>query len=376
MKENRYLLFAYYIAFFIPLFCPAQNKINCLSRQYVIEGAQQANQSYAFSELAYYENNQFRALKNIDSALLYIEQALVSIDSAIVLAADTELLALEYANRAKKFAMRSYKLYNAYKQTANYNLKQDQAKQALFYAANATTDAYHASFYFKNCKEVKEEKPSEVIAPPAPKQLTKLDVDQALFALLNLHLNEKTEEHKKEVSKLSEELKAAKDPVKAEKIKEELKLKEKQEAELTLRNKHAQERLNDINIQIDERDKNKNTVVQPEETVFSKSMTKPADEWNKQVVLNADLPMGLVYQVQVGVYKNNIMPEIFKGLTPIFGKTVPGGTSYATGMFEKAADAEQAKTYVKSIGLTDAFIVAYHNRTKITLAEALKLEKK
>ena len=374
MKKHTYLFWVYYSVFFISAVCHSQNKINCLSREYIIDGAQLANQSYTFSKLSYFINNKSLVAKNVDSALVYMEQSISAIDSAIILASDSELMALDYANIAKKFAIRSYKLLKGYVQVANSNVKQDMVKQATFYAANAVTDAYHASFYFKNCQSEPQKK--DTVVNEIPKQLTKLDVDQALFALLNEHLNEKTEDHKKEILKLKEELKTTKDPIRTKKIEEELKVIEKQEAELSLKNKNAKEKLNVINTQIIERDKSTGTAIKTEETVFSKSMKRPADEWNKQVLLDSELPMGLLYQVQVGVYKNTIMPEIFKGLTPIFGKTVPGGVSYSTGMFEKATDAEQAKVYVKSMGLTDAFVVAYYNKKKITLSEAAKLEKK
>jgi hypothetical protein len=87
--------------------------------------------------------------------------------------------------------------------------------------------------------------------------------------------------------------------------------------------------------------------------------------------------MGLIYQIQIGYYKNLIVSEVFRGLTPIMGKTMPnGGVTYAIGMFEKSADAQQAKTYVKSLGLTDAFIIVSYNGKRITLAEAARLEKK
>ena len=359
--------------FYLPFIGFSQSKENCRSREYVILGAQLANQSYTFSKLSYFVNSQTLAARNIDSSIFYIQQSIMAIDSAIILAADSELMALDYSNIAKKFANRSYRLLNACKQTNNINIRLDYAKQATFYSANAVTDAYHASFYFKDCK-IKEEKKDTT--PPAPKQLTKLDVDQALFTLLNQHLTEKTEDHKKQLEKLSQELKTNKDPAKAVKIKADIKKIETEDAALALKNKNAKEKLNTINTQIDDRDKNKNTTIVPEETVFSKSMKKPADEWNKPVLLDTELPMGLIYQVQIGVYKNGIAPEYFKGLTPIFAKTVPGGVSYSTGMFELIADATQAKAYVKSIGLVDAFIVAYFNRKKISLTEAAKLEKK
>lgn len=359
--------------FYLNLAGFSQNKDNCRSREYAILGAQLANQSYTFSKLSYFVNNKILATRNVDSSIFYIQQSIMAIDSAIILAFDSELMALDYSNIAKKFANRSYKLLNACLQTNDINARLDYAKQATFYSANAVTDAYHASFYFKDCK-VKEVKKDTT--PPAPKQLTKLDVDQALFTLLNQHLVEKTEDHKKQMEKLSQDLKVSKDPSKSTKIKEEIKKIETEEASLASKNKNAQEKLKTINTQIDDRDKNINTTILPEETVFSKSMKKPADEWNKPVLLDTELPMGLIYQVQIGVYKNGIAPEYFKGLTPVFAKTVPGGVSYSTGMFEVVADANQAKAYVKSIGLVDAFIVAYFNRKKISLVEAAKLEKK
>jgi hypothetical protein len=378
MQKHLYLFIASFIALFIHFNGYSQSKNECLSRQFVIDGAQLANQSYTFSKLSYFVSSKNLAEKNIDSAIIYIEQSITAIDSAIILATDSELMALDYANIAKKFATRSYKLLKTWQQTTDIALKKDLAKQATFYAANAVTDAYHASFYFKNCK-VKEEKKNiaEAIPLTAAKQPTKLDVDQNLFALLGEGLHQKTEEDRKEILKLEEELKTEKDPVKIAKIKTEIKKLENEETALAAKDKNAKAKLDSINAQIDRRDKNKETSTKPDETVFSKSMKRPADQWDKDVLLDAELPMGLVYQVQIGFYKMLNASEIFRGLTPIMGKTMPnGGISYSIGMFEKVADAKQARDYVKSIGLTDAFVIASYDRKKITIAEAAKLEKK
>jgi len=367
---------ACYIVFLIPFTGFSQKKDNCLSREYVIEGAQLANQSYTFSKLAYFVNSQNLAIKNVDSALIYIQQAIIRIDSAIVLASDSELMAKDYATIAKKYAMRSYKLLKRYVEETNINTKYDLAKQATFLSSNATVEAYHSSFYFKNCNQQKEEK-KDTVTNTIPKQVTKLDIDQTLFAMLDEKLHQKTEEDKKEVSKLTEELKTVKDPAKTGKIKEEIKKLEKEEAQLQQKDKNAKVKLDSINAQIDKRDKNKTATEQPQETIFSKSMKRPADEWNKDIQIDTELPMGLIYQIQIGYYKNLIVSEVFRGLTPIMGKTMPnGGVTYAIGMFEKSADAQQAKNYVKSLGLTDAFIIVSYNGKRITLAEATKLEKK
>ncbi|HTA63354.1 MAG TPA: hypothetical protein VK835_12895 [Bacteroidia bacterium] len=376
MKKRVYLFVVYFFIVFTHFCGYSQSKNECLSRQYVILGAQLANQSYTFSKLAYFVPNKSLSEKNVDSAIIFIEQSITAIDSAIILATDSELMALDYANIAKKFAIRSHKLLKAYQQSTNTAKKLDFAKQAIFFSANASTDAYHASFYFKDCA-VKEVKKDATTTPLAAKQPTKLDVDQNLFALLDEHLHQKTEEDKKEVSILEADLKTQKDPIKAAKIKAEIKKLEQDEAQLELKDKNAKTRLDSINAQIDRRDKNKATEIKPEETVFSKSMKRPADQWDKDVILDAELPMGLVYQVQIGFYKNLNVSEVFRGLTPIMGKTMPtGGVSYSIGMFEKIADAQQAKNYVRSIGLADAFVIASYDRKKITIAEAAKFEKK
>jgi hypothetical protein len=377
MKKQLYLFTLYFITLFINLKCFSQSKKECLSRQYVIDGAQLANQSYTYSKLAFFVSNKNLSERNIDSAIFAIQDAITAIDSAIILASDSELMALDYANIAKKFASRSYNLLKMAQKTPNFNQKQDLAKQATFFSANSVTDAYHAAFYFKNCK-VTEDKPVEKTKfPPPPAQPTKLDIDQNLFALLDQHLHQKSEEEKKEIVKLEAELKTQKDPAKVAKIKTEIKKLEQDEAQLQHKDKNAKTKLDSINAQIERRDKNKTTDSKPEETIFSKSMKLPADEWNKDVVLDAELPMGLVYQIQIGFYKNLNVSEVFRGLTPIMGKTVPGGgVSYSIGMFEKLADAQQAKNYVRSIGLTDAFVIASYDRKKISIAEATKLEKK
>jgi hypothetical protein len=253
--------------------------------------------------------------------------------------------------------------------------KREYIWDATAHCTQVVIDAYHASFYFEGAKP-EEKKPEEITpAPVAERKLTKLDVDQALFALLNEQLTEKTAKHKKEIEKTREKLKATKDPVASKKLKDELKKLETEEHFLEKKNVETSEKLSKINGLIEERDKHTGTV-QTEETIFAKGLTKMPDEWGKQLLSTNDLPNGLVYQVQIGVYKNAIVPEIFKGLTPIFKTDMPGGVLYSTGVFEKLSDAQEAKLYVKSMGLMDAFVVAYHNHKKITMAEAAKLEKK
>jgi len=382
-EKNQFLVFynpkfVFWLILALPFFGIAQNKSNKnegRSKQLSIEAAQMSKESYLYAKMGYFANKLSLLQRNTDTAIYFIKESIISIDSAILLASDSELMAINLANLAKSEAKRAYKLLMASKNNSVVSQKQELMEEATLLAGNAVADAYHASFYFKD--GAPPEKKQETIKDTTPKVITKLDIDQTLFALLDGQLLEKEEKNKSEIEKLTQKLKVTKDAAKTAKIKAEIKKLEKEEAEVEKEDIDAKEQLGKINAEIDARDKHIATTSSKNlETIFSKSLSIPADEWNKQVLLESEMPMGLVYQVQIGVYKNAVSAETFKGITPIFGKTTALGITYSAGIFEKATDAKQAKDYVLGMGLHDAFVVAYYNQKRITMPEAAKLEKK
>jgi hypothetical protein len=199
-------------------------------------------------------------------------------------------------------------------------------------------------------------------------------VDQTLFTMLNKELEEKIAANKAELEKLNAELAKTKDALKVNKLKAQIGKIQKVQKELETKDTDTKTKLTDINKKIEDRDKSGKVAEEPPPA--RGLHYEGLEEWNKHLILDQELPPDLLYQVQVGVYKNKVLYEIFKGLTPVYGKTTPQGISYSIGMFSTFADASQAKEYAKSIGLNDAFVVAYYNRKKISAAEAQKLEKK
>ena len=333
----------FWLILLIPFAVFSQNrslKGSGLSKQLAIDAAQYAKASYTYSKMSRFLTDQTLAQRNIDTSIYFIKWAISSLDSAILLAADSELLGIDYANMAKQNAKLCLRTLNSFAKYSVIDDKQQLAEDATMLSAKVVIDAYHASFYLKDGRPEKA----------------------------------KEEENKKEISKLETQLKATKDPVKAGKIKAQIKKIEQEEAEVEKNDKEAKEKLTQINVQLEEREKNKKVNAESAANAFSKS--RPADNWDQQVLPESEIPMGLVYQVQIGVYKNPVTSETFKGITPIFSKTTSMGITYSAGIFEKAADAKQAKDYVLGMGLHDAFVVVYNDRKRITLQEAAKLEKK
>ena len=92
------------------------------------------------------------------------------------------------------------------------------------------------------------------------------------------------------------------------------------------------------------------------------------------IPLNPKLPDGIIFKVQIAAVNKHVSPETFKGITPITGETTGSGLiRYLAGLFAKFDDANTSKTQIRTMGYKDAFVVAYNNGKRITIAEALAL---
>jgi len=91
----------------------------------------------------------------------------------------------------------------------------------------------------------------------------------------------------------------------------------------------------------------------------------------KEILVDPPMPPGLFFKVQVGAFKNKIDPAVFQGITPINGESTSFGViRYTAGLFRGYKAANMAKGRIRNIGFRDAFVVAFYNGKRITLAEA------
>lgn len=91
----------------------------------------------------------------------------------------------------------------------------------------------------------------------------------------------------------------------------------------------------------------------------------------KPIPIEAVMPDGLIFQVQVGAYRNPIPQDLFGAYAPIMGTKLANGiTRYRAGLFRKYEEATQAKNEIRANGYSDAFVVVYVNGEKLTGTEA------
>ncbi len=84
-----------------------------------------------------------------------------------------------------------------------------------------------------------------------------------------------------------------------------------------------------------------------------------------------ELAEGLLFTVQIGVFNAPISHERLQNVMPLnCQKTERNQIRYSVGRFDAVEDAIRQRDAVRPMGFTDAFVVAYFNGERITIAEA------
>lgn len=89
------------------------------------------------------------------------------------------------------------------------------------------------------------------------------------------------------------------------------------------------------------------------------------------IPVDAPMPDGLIYTVQVGAFRNPIPQDLFKGISPLYGEKTPMGfIRYTAGTFRSFKAAAIAKDKIRLMGYPDAFVVPYYNGKRISMDQA------
>ena len=94
------------------------------------------------------------------------------------------------------------------------------------------------------------------------------------------------------------------------------------------------------------------------------------------VPLDEPIPEGVIYRIQIGIFKNLDSRSYFKGIEPIMAESIEGKDviRYSVGLFSRYNDAIAALDRVKEKDFIDAFIVAFNNQKRIQVKLARTIE--
>ncbi|HMU13986.1 MAG TPA: hypothetical protein PKE53_08280, partial [Flavobacteriales bacterium] len=104
--------------------------------------------------------------------------------------------------------------------------------------------------------------------------------------------------------------------------------------------------------------------------VFSMDVIQPR---SGAIPIDAPMPSGVVYKVQIGAFRQDIPAQLFSDMTPVTGESVANGlTRYTAGMFTTPEGAVKAAETVRQRGYRDAFVVAYQDGRRVSLGQAMR----
>jgi hypothetical protein len=100
--------------------------------------------------------------------------------------------------------------------------------------------------------------------------------------------------------------------------------------------------------------------------------SRPVYSENKPIPVDMTLPQGIYYKVQVGAFRNDIPQNLYDQFAPVCGEKISNGiTRYTAGFFITLNSANDVKAAIRSMGYSDAFVVAYRDGKRIPIYEAL-----
>ncbi|HLW30593.1 MAG TPA: hypothetical protein VKX29_07035 [Brumimicrobium sp.] len=92
------------------------------------------------------------------------------------------------------------------------------------------------------------------------------------------------------------------------------------------------------------------------------------------IPLEIESPKGLVFRVQIGAFSKPVPNNTFTEFSPITGDVVrPGLIRYVAGFFNNRNDATEARNKIRTMGYSDAFVVAYCDGERIPVYRAVEL---
>jgi len=92
----------------------------------------------------------------------------------------------------------------------------------------------------------------------------------------------------------------------------------------------------------------------------------------KKSCVTSELPVGTVYQVQMGYYEYLDLMSFNSKLKSVKAEEIDGGKRYIIGYFDDVMEAVQFSNDIKNLGIKDAFVTEYTNGKRNMSFDALK----
>ena len=391
----------------------AQNNYFNLEKEYFINGdaknfsvisAKYSSKAMHFSEKLFFGGENIDSLS--DSVSFNTQKAIEFGEKAIQAANDTSVVAKAYMEKSLIRLHEAEESLNSIIGSSSTNEKSNTYDLCIFWLGDATIDSYNASIYFYGelAEDVLVVNDSSSVNRPCPacppcdpnlgkningseielsaeeiNRIRRIEADEATYTKI-IDLYEKRMATKQQmIDGLLENLANADTDEEREKIQNKIDKAKAEKKLLADKRTGAENRLRSIREKLSEYAKREGYKKSESSSspIFSFDKIGYYNE-NNPIPVDQPMPNGLIYSVQLGLYHKQLMPaeyDIYKGLYPINGQSSAGGLyRYRTGIFYNYQQVEEIKIKIRSIGLIDAFVIAFYNGELISISKAIRIE--
>ncbi|MFT4771168.1 MAG: hypothetical protein ACI9CP_000253 [Cryomorphaceae bacterium] len=343
---------------------------NAKAKNAAIAAARYAEEGYYYTKFTTFINSVDSSRLFADTALFFMKRSLMLSDTSIFHASKKNLRALNLLHEGKSMLLIADSVMREFYPMVDISSHKYFGSQSSLHLSNAVMDLFNASLLLKSDPSEDIPKVPDYEVLPFKDELVRLEADEASFQQAANSYEDEIALYEDMYQELeSEAARATKEAI-VNSIETSMK---QVEAQLNL----AVSDLEDASFRIEEirellDKKYLDDVADVEEPEYISQFEK-AEEGN--VVMNEDMPDGLVYKIQLGYYPEDVDKNHFSGLFPVSGETVKDGLArYYAGLFFSYQKASEGNAYVRESAIPNSFVVPFYNGQKISMSRAVAIE--
>lgn len=333
------------------------------AQAYAILSAQYSNGAYRFSRINYFLNSATAIKQNCDTALVCAQIAIEYADTAILLTHDSCVYGLNTLKKSISSQKKAIQIFQLIQAEKNLNIIHQLSEQSMYAMANSVDDAYDASLFIEMGDRKIEQQ--ELVKT---RDITRLESDEYSFMTIKELYGKRLAEIEDEIDLLENEFRNA-DQNRRSEISKVINQLKNEENDFYNKMRNSEDKLVKVRTELSEE-----MIKIVNKDIFTTE--KKGFYNNVSIPINAEMPKGLVYRLQVGFFKSQLPSNHFDGIFPLSSEKVDETYyRYMAGNFANYKDAKEALKNIYQKGYTDSFVVAYLNGEKVSINEALKKEK-
>jgi len=345
---------------------------NARAKNAAIAAARYAQEGYYYTKFTTYINALDSSRMFADTALFFVKRSLMLADTSLSYAPKINYPAIDFLNSGRERTNAADQIIRDYYPMVDVGSHHILGRDAALNLSNSVMDFYNASLLLHAEPESGAEEEERYEVMPYAAEIVRLEIDETAFQIASNAYEQEIEDLEKLSTSLQTKIMNATDQKSRYTLRQNLDKVDKLLEQSTSRLKDASHRIEEIRQLLNKKhlDDVRNLEEPEHLSFFETSGTQ------SKIDMDAEVPDGLVYKIQLGYYPSDVDIENFHGLFPISGETVRKDLArlYA-GLFYSYKEAAMGNDYIRNNVIANAFIVPFRNGEKISISTAVEIER-